>query len=84
VAFRDDQIHLRDILEGIDPIESFVTGTDLDAYRKDVKTKSAVERQLQIVWNTVKDELPPMREAIKKALAQNAGNDSTRTDPTLE
>jgi uncharacterized protein with HEPN domain len=22
----------------------------------------------EIVWNTVKDELPPMREAIRKAL----------------
>jgi uncharacterized protein with HEPN domain len=83
---------------------------DLDAYKADIRTKSAVERQLQIiteaakrlgddgeklcpgpdwagfcrmgdilrhgyhkvddeiVWNTIQDELPPMREAIMKVL----------------
>jgi len=107
---RDNERHLRDILEGIDLIESFTTGMDLDAYRADVLRRSAVERQMQIiteaakrlgddaytlcpnedwkgfcrmgdilrhgyhkvddeiVWNTVNDELPPMREAILKAL----------------
>jgi uncharacterized protein with HEPN domain len=81
-----------------------------DAYKRDLKTKSAVERQLQIlteaairlgadadilcpgidwrgfrgmgnilrhgyhivddqiVWDTVQDELPPMKEAVQKAL----------------
>jgi len=84
---------------------------DFEAYRKDLKTKSAVERQLQIlteavirlgddaertcpgpdwagfhgmgnilrhgyhrvddaiVWNTIKEELPPMRAAVVKALS---------------
>jgi uncharacterized protein with HEPN domain len=83
---------------------------DLNAYRSDLKTKSAVERQMQViseasirlgndakvlapgpdwqgfrgmgnilrhayhriddelVWNTVKDELPAMKRAIGKAL----------------
>ncbi len=83
---------------------------DLQAYANDLKTKSAVERQLQIlteavirlgddaericpgpdwvgfhgmgnilrhgyhrvdnaiVWNTIKEELPPMRAAVEKAL----------------
>jgi len=83
---------------------------DLEAYRADLKTKSAVERQMQIiteaakrlgdaaaslcpgpdwkgfcrmgdilrhgyhkvddeiVWNTIKDELPPMRDGVIRAL----------------
>ncbi len=113
MPFRDNQTHLRDILGGIERIEAFVAGMDLDAYRIDELRKSAVERQLQIIteaakrlgedayalcpdedwkgfcrmgdilrhgyhkiddeiiWNTVKDELPKMREAVLKALRQN-------------
>lgn len=93
----------------MDNIESFLAGKSFEAYKTDIRTKSAVERQLQIiteaakrlgddaeticpgpdwkgfcrmgdilrhgyhkvddeiVWNTVKDELPPMR-AVKKSL----------------
>jgi uncharacterized protein with HEPN domain len=110
LPFRSDATHLRDILEGIDHIEAFLAGMDFEKYKADLKTKSAVERQLQIiteaakrlgdnaqslcpgpdwpgfcrmgdilrhgyhkvddqiVWNTIKDELPPTREAIMKAL----------------
>jgi uncharacterized protein with HEPN domain len=113
LPFRDNETHLRDILEGIDLIESFLADMDFHLYETDLKTKSAVERQLQIiteaakrlggdaetlcpgpdwkgfcrmgdilrhgyhkvddeiVWNTVKDELPIMRETIAKALRQN-------------
>jgi uncharacterized protein with HEPN domain len=110
LPFRDDKTHLRDILEAIGHIESFLAGTDFNDYTRDLKTKSAVERQMQIiteaakrldtdaealcpgpdwkgfcrmgdilrhgyhkvddetVWNTVQEELPPMREAILKVL----------------
>lgn len=110
MPFRDSYTHLRDILEGLDHIESFLGNMDLEAYKADIRTKSAVERQMQIiteaakrlgdeaealcpgpdwpgfcrmgdilrhgyhkvddeiVWNTIKDELPPMREAIMKVL----------------
>ena len=110
MPFRDNTTHLRDILEAIDHIDSFLKGMDLDAYQADLKTKSAVERQMQIiteaavrlgddaeviapgpdwkgfrgmgnlprhayhrihdelVWNTVKDDLPVMRQVIVKAL----------------
>jgi uncharacterized protein with HEPN domain len=112
LPFRDSETHLRDILEGINHIDAFLAKMDLQAYKADLKTKSAVERQMQIiteaakrlgddaehlcpgpdwkgfcrmgdilrhgyhkvddeiVWNTVKDELPPMRVAIAKALKQ--------------
>ena len=105
MPFRDAQTHLRDIQESIDHINEFVAEMDLQAYANDLKTKSAVERQLQIlteavirlgddaericpgpdwvgfhgmgnilrhgyhrvddaiVWNTIKQELPPMRFA---------------------
>jgi len=111
LPFRDTQTHLRDIQESIDHINEFIGDMDFESYRKDVKTKSAVERQLQIlaeavirlgdeaemicpgpdwqgfrgmgnilrhgyhrvddaiVWNTIKDELAPMRVAVVKALS---------------
>lgn len=123
MPFRANETHLRDIVEGIDQIAAFLTDMDFDAYRADLKTKSAVERQMQIVteaakrlgndaeticpgpdwqgfcrmgdilrhcyhnvddeivWNTVKDELPPMREAIMRALRPEARIDSKRSDP---
>jgi len=40
---------LVDIREGIDNIDSFVKEMDFDAYHADLKTRSAVERQLQII-----------------------------------
>jgi len=45
---RDVEIHLEDILTSIDAIEQFLVGVDIDVYLKDLKTRSAVERQLQI------------------------------------
>lgn len=110
MPFRDKTRHLRDILEAIDLIELFLDGLTFESYQTDLKTKSAVERQMQImteaairlgrdaeqiapgpdwegfrgmgnllrhayhriddqiIWNTVKDELPLMREAAVKAL----------------
>src|ERR1700693_2759101 len=95
---------------------------NLDAYKADKKTKSAGERQLQIIteaakrlgddadalcpgpdwkgfcrmgdilrhgyhkvddeiiWNTVKDELPPMREAIMKTLRPRPSADTKLLD----
>ena len=110
MPFKDAETHLRDIQESIDHINEFIGDMDLEDYRKDLKTKSAVERQLQIlteaiirlgdaaetiypgpdwkgfrgmgnilrhsyhrvddaiVWNTIKQELPPMRATVVKAL----------------
>jgi uncharacterized protein with HEPN domain len=36
----------------------------------------------QIVWNTVKDELPPMRAILLKALESETSEDSTPTEPS--
>jgi uncharacterized protein with HEPN domain len=101
---------LEDILQSIDHIDEFLAGVDFEGYTEDRKTRSAVERELQIiteaairlgheaetvcpgpdwkglrgmgnilrhvyhrvdseiVWNTVKQELPPMRTAVSNAL----------------
>ena len=38
----------------MDHIESFLAGMSLDAYKADIRTKSAVERQLQIITEAAK------------------------------
>ena len=54
MPFRDNAAHLRDILEAIDHVEGFLTGMDFSAYKMDLKTKSAVERQMQIITEAAK------------------------------
>ena len=54
MPFRDNETHLRDILQGIDLIETFVADMDFRLYEIDLKTKSAVERQLQIITEAAK------------------------------
>ena len=49
MLFRDNTRHLRDILEAIDLIELFVHDMTFESYQTDLKTKSAVERQMQIM-----------------------------------
>jgi coenzyme F420-reducing hydrogenase delta subunit len=49
LAFRDTAMHLRDMEEGIDRISEFVSGLSFEDYRNDRKTRSAVERQMQII-----------------------------------
>ena len=44
-----DKIIVLDIIEGIDNIMDFVSGMDFDDYSKDLKTKAAVERNLEII-----------------------------------
>jgi len=103
-------MHLGDILESIDHISTFIGEMTVEDYAQDLKTRSAVERQMQIiteaairlgdeaellcpgldwrgyrgmgnflrheyhrvddqiVWDTVKVELPLLRAAVVKAL----------------
>jgi uncharacterized protein with HEPN domain len=103
-------MHLLDIEQSIGLIRSFLEGVDFASYKKDQKTKSAVERQLQIlteaafrlgddaeilcpgvdwrqvrgmgnflrhsyqsvedevIWTTVTRDIPPLAEAVRKAL----------------
>ena len=45
--------YLSDILFSIDCIEEFVQGIDFEQYIKDIKTRSAVERQLGIIGEAI-------------------------------
>ena len=49
MSFRDDETHLRDIVRSIALIEDFIGGMSFEIYEQDLKTKSAVERQLQVI-----------------------------------
>jgi uncharacterized protein with HEPN domain len=49
LSFRDNARHLNDILEAIDLIELFLGEMTFEMYQTDPKTKSAVERQMQIM-----------------------------------
>ncbi len=42
-------MHLQDILESIQHIHNFLSGITFEAYQEDRKTKSAVEREFQII-----------------------------------
>jgi len=49
VSFRGPEMHFRDMLKAIDLIEQFTLGMDFAAYAADIKTRAAVERELQIL-----------------------------------
>jgi uncharacterized protein with HEPN domain len=42
-------MHLGDVLESIDHISAFLGEMSFEEYQKDIKTQSAVERQMQII-----------------------------------
>jgi uncharacterized protein with HEPN domain len=49
LPFRDARTHLEDIINSIDLIDDFIGTMDFEIYSQDLKTKSAVERQMQII-----------------------------------
>ena len=51
---RDYKLYLKDILAAIASIEQFVAGMELEAFRADDKTTSAVMRKLEIIGEATK------------------------------
>jgi uncharacterized protein with HEPN domain len=49
LPFKEIRPHLIDIQESIENIKGFLREMDFEAYQADLKTKSAVERQMQII-----------------------------------
>lgn len=49
MPFREIRPHLIDIQESIENNKGFLKEMDFEAYHADLKTKSAVERQVQII-----------------------------------
>jgi uncharacterized protein with HEPN domain len=54
---RDLSVYLRDILSACESISAFTAGMDLDAFRKDDKTASAVIRKFEVIGEATK-QLP--------------------------
>jgi uncharacterized protein with HEPN domain len=54
---RDILLYVRDILNAIESIESFITGMEYEAFSSDDKTVSAVIRKLEVIGEAVK-QLP--------------------------
>lgn len=51
---RDYRLYLKDILAAIESIEAFVQGMDVDSFKADDKTVSAVIRKLEIIGEAAK------------------------------
>jgi len=58
-----DDGYLRDVLDAARLIREFVEGFDLEAFRADVRTHSAVIRQLEIMGEATKYLSLPLRQA---------------------
>ncbi len=58
---RDYALFVQDILAAMDAIEQFVQGMDLQEFRQDDKTSSAVVRKLEIISEAVKHIPTPLR-----------------------
>jgi len=51
---RDARLYVKDILSALEAIEKFVEGMDLEAFRRDDKTSSAVIRKFEIIGEAAK------------------------------
>lgn len=51
---RDYRLYLKDIVAALESIEAFVEGMDLQAFRADDKTSSAVIRKFEIIGEAAK------------------------------
>jgi uncharacterized protein with HEPN domain len=70
LPFRDARTHLEDIINSIDLIDDFIGTMDFEIYSQDLKTKSAVERQMQIITEAARRlamKLPPCARGLTGA-----------------
>jgi uncharacterized protein with HEPN domain len=77
MPFRDPQRHPEDVLDAIEKIEGFIGDIDLTAYRTDEKTKSAVERKIQVLTEAIirlEDESPGEYPEIDQRGYRGMGN----------
>ena len=49
MPFKEPRLSLGDIADAIDRIAEFTAGMDLDTFRQDARTVSAVERKLSVI-----------------------------------
>jgi len=62
---RDYKLFVKDILESIDKIESFVGGMSFEEFMKDEKTKSAVVREIEVIGEATKNIPEEIRKRYK-------------------
>lgn len=62
---RDYKLYIKDILECIDKIKSFVGEMSFEEFMKDEKTKSAVVRELEVIGEATKNVPERMRREYK-------------------
>jgi len=63
---RDYKLYLKDILAAIESIEAFVEGMDLETFRADDKTASAVIRKFEIIGEAAKGVPEEIRRSYPK------------------
>jgi len=51
---RDNKLYLKDIIDAMDAIESFVKDMDFEMFKEDDKTSSAVIRKFEIIGEATK------------------------------
>jgi len=77
MPFEDANSHLGDILISIHLIQQFVSGMDLEAYRRDEKTQAAVERKMLIISEAairLKDEAEVLCPGVPWRDIRGSGN----------
>jgi len=81
------QDYLNDMIESISDIKDFTTGMTLEEFAKDRKTVNAIGMRnrliheyfgvdLDIVWQTIKDDINPLEAISKKILSDLYGGES--------
>jgi uncharacterized protein with HEPN domain len=65
---REWRIRLEDILEAISRIEEYTRGLEFEAFAGDRLRSDAVI--LRIVWDTLRSDLPALREQLQRVLDQ--------------
>jgi len=63
---RDHKLYLKDILEAMESIETFVSGMDLQTFQADDKTMSAVLRKFEIIGEASKQVPDEIRKSYPK------------------
>jgi uncharacterized protein with HEPN domain len=59
---RDYKLYLKDILDAVESIETFVEGMDFEEFEKDDKTSSAVVRKFEIIGEAAKNIQEDIRQ----------------------
>jgi uncharacterized protein with HEPN domain len=60
---RDDTVYLRHILDAIQRVEEYLAGVSYDRF-----IHAYFKVDLSIVWDTVQNDLPPLKQQVERIL----------------